>query len=405
MHNKLYKDKPIIVQKFGGTSLGSKEKISAAAKIIIESARSHNIVVVVSAIGNTTDALLDNAASFQLRNCKDYMGEYDTVLSAGEQISAGIMALTLMKLGCAAKSYLGWQVPIVTNGQNGNGKIVNIDTDNIYYSLANNEVPIVAGFQGVSDGRIVTLGRGGSDITAVSLAAKLGCKCEIYTDVMGVYDTDPRNNHRAAIINNIPYDQLLEMSSAGASVIHPRAAALAKQHKVNLKILSPDNQKHYTQAIYKKAMEIESITAIVSDENIQYIDIKPSNNDKATICILERLKTENVEIHSIQECSNNSLSMIVADEHSAHLKTVLEQECATYIQNTSAIETLAMISVIGYGLKNDIALSSRIISLLSDASIKISFLNTAERKVSFFVEKAKCKEACAILHNELIQKH
>jgi len=228
----------LIVQKYGGTSLGDAERIRAAARRVTELARQGNrVVVVVSAQGDTTDELIEKAVQINRRRA---MREMDAYLAAGEQMSAGLMAMAIGALGQSAVSLTGWQAGIQTDGIHGNAQIVHIDTARIRKELNTGKIVVVAGFQGLdSDGDITTLGRGGSDTTAVALAAYLKAdKCQIFTDVDGVYDRDPRVFPDAVRFSSISYEKMMALIENGAQVLHDRSVEMARQHRIRVEVLS-----------------------------------------------------------------------------------------------------------------------------------------------------------------------
>ena len=228
----------LIVQKYGGTSLGDGEKIRTAARRVVELARQgHKIVVVVSAQGDTTDEMIEKASKVNRRRA---LREMDAYLAAGEQMSAGLMAMAIGALGYPAVSLTGWQAGIRTDGIHGNAKIMDIDTGRIRRELAGGKIVVAAGFQGIdADGDITTLGRGGSDTTAVALAAWLDAdKCQIFTDVDGVYDRDPRIFPDAVRYDTISYEKMMALIENGAQVLHDRSVTLARDHGLRLEVLS-----------------------------------------------------------------------------------------------------------------------------------------------------------------------
>ena len=228
----------LIVQKYGGTSLADAGKIRTAARRVVELARQgHNIVVVVSAQGQTTDEMIEKAAQINRRRA---LREMDAYLAAGEQMSAGLMAIAIGALGFPAVSLTGWQAGIHTDGIHANAKITHIDTDRIQKELAAGKIVVVAGFQGVDpEGDITTLGRGGSDTTAVALAAWLKAqKCQIFTDVDGVYDRDPRVFADAVRFDAISYEKMMALIENGAQVLHDRSVEMARNHAIRLEVLS-----------------------------------------------------------------------------------------------------------------------------------------------------------------------
>ena len=228
----------LIVQKYGGTSLGDTARIRSAAKRAAQrQGEGHQVVIVVSAQGDTTDLMIEKAAHINKHRAAR---EMDAYLAAGEQMSAGLLAMAIGALGCASVSLTGWQAGIQTDGIHGNARIRNIDTTRIRKELESGKIVVVSGFQGVdSDGDITTLGRGGSDTTAVALAAYLQAdKCQIFTDVDGVYDRDPRKYPDAVRYDRIGYDEMLHMARSGAQVLHDRCVEMAKQHGVIGQVLS-----------------------------------------------------------------------------------------------------------------------------------------------------------------------
>ena len=228
----------LIVQKYGGTSLGDAERIRAAARRVTELARQGNgVVVVVSAQGDTTDELIQKAAELNRRRA---LREMDAYLAAGEQMSASLMAMAIGALGQSAVSLTGWQAGIRTDGIHGNARIVHIDTGRIRRELDAGKIVIVAGFQGVDpEGDITTLGRGGSDTTAVALAAYLEAdKCQIFTDVEGVYDRDPRVFPDAVRFSSISYEKMMALIENGAQVLHDRSVEMARKHRISVEVLS-----------------------------------------------------------------------------------------------------------------------------------------------------------------------
>lgn len=228
----------LIVQKFGGTSLMDTQRVMAAAQRVVASVqRGDRVVVVVSAQGHTTDTLVAEA---QAVNAFASLREMDACLAAGEQISASLMAMAIEKLGYEAVSLTGWQAGLHTNGVYGNARLTGLTNDRIQQELNRGKIVVVAGFQGVDDrGNITTLGRGGSDTTAVALSAYLGAElCQIYTDVDGVYDRDPRKDPAAVKYQKIGYEEMLALAKGGAQVLHDRCVELAKEHSVKIRVLS-----------------------------------------------------------------------------------------------------------------------------------------------------------------------
>ena len=261
------KKKLLIIKKFGGTSLSNIEKIKKAAKLIKKEVLLGNkVVVVVSALGKTTDKLQSLINKISYNSSTE---EIDTILSSGEQTSSGLMALALKNINVKARSFLGWQVPILTNRSYGKAKILDIDSKILKKEINKGITPVIAGFQGVSNEfRISTIGRGGSDTTAVAIASKLFAdRCDIHTDVEGVYTADPRWVRKAKKIDKLTYDEMLEMASVGAQVLEPRSVSLAKNNNIILWVKSSFKNVQGTKIDDSTKLEKRNVSGIVFSKN------------------------------------------------------------------------------------------------------------------------------------------
>ncbi|MDZ5761107.1 aspartate kinase [Lyticum sinuosum] len=405
--------KKIIIQKFGGTSVGSIDKIKQVAEIIADSAKDNIILVVVSAIGNTTDKLLAKALEITHPKSIEELSELDTILSAGEQISIGLLSLALRKNGLKAKSYLGWQLPIITDNSFSEGKIIDIKLENIKNSLENNEIPVIAGFQGICNGRITTLGRGGSDTTAVTIAGALQAKCEIYTDVDGVYTADPRIVSRARRLEYLSYSEILEMASSGAKVLHPRAAAIAMRYRIDVRILSTfikNNLNSGTTLVLKRNyMETNSITAVISDNNLTKItlcNINIKNKTNILTKIIENINECNIVIDHIFHQENSTshksdFTLIFDNDHLLRIQSVLESMKNKYYDEIIILKNIASISIIGIGIGNNLSIISKIFLILNENNIKINSFTTSETKIILLIDAFNSEIAVRTLHSGL----
>lgn len=244
----------LIVQKFGGTSVGSIERIRDVAKIVkTELDNDNKVIVVASAMSGVTDHLINLSLQVSNLETDDQRMEYDAILATGEKVSSGILSLTLQSMGIKARSWQGWQIPILTDEFFTKGRIKTIDATTLLTSIANDEVPVITGFQGVFNDRVVTLGRGGSDTSAAAIAvASHADRCDIYTDVDGVYTADPRIVPNAHIHSYITFEEMLEMAAAGSKVLHMRAVEIAAKFKLKLRVLSSFSQAQGTEIVSKE---------------------------------------------------------------------------------------------------------------------------------------------------------
>jgi aspartate kinase len=400
----------IIVQKFGGTSLGSIERIRHAADLIIrEKMRGNSVVVVVSAMGGVTDDLVrlaNSAAANKLRN-REELQEYDSILSAGEQISSGLLALALRAKGCKAKSWLGWQLPIETDSNNANGKITNLEIKEIKKSIKDGVIPVIAGFQGVCDeGRIVTLGRGGTDITAAAAAAALGAtRCDIYTDVIGVFTSDPRIvGNRARKLDYITYEEMLEMAFSGAKVLHARAVEIAIKYNLKMQVLSSFEDLPGTMLIDEEDVVEQSlvtgITCIDSEVCVTVTEVEHAPGSAAQI--FKVLSDHDVNVDMIvQNPSKNRHTDISFTIDKKDLETT--EKALASLDGGCFAEMLidanvTKISVVGIGMKTHAGVAQKMFHILSEKGINILVISTSEIKISVLVPAEYKELAVRALH-------
>lgn len=398
----------IVVQKYGGTSVGNIQRIQNVARRIIKKKEAGSLpVVVVSAMGDKTDILLDMAYQISPTPPKR---EIDMLISTGEQVSISLLAMALNELGHDAISLTGPQVGIRTEGHHTKSRIADIDDRVLRKHLNQGRIVIVAGFQGFNEeSDITTLGRGGSDTTAVALAGKLQCPCEIYTDVDGIYSLDPRLYSKAKKLDVISYEEMLEMASLGAGVMHTRAIELAQKYKIPILVAS--SMEDLPGTIIKESeqnMDIESavITGLALDNNEVLITL---NNVPYSITvtaeIFERMAKKEINIDMISQTSprdklvNISFSVPSTDLDDA--KSVLQYITAKYPQISTQInDNITKLSVVGIGMRSHSGVASRIFVLLAKAEIEVQMVTTSEIKISYVIDPKDQKKAVELIAGE-----
>ena len=397
----------LVVQKFGGSSVANPERIKNVAQRVVQCREQGNdVVVVVSAMGDTTDDFLGLMKEI---TDKPAERELDMLLATGEQISIALLTMAINSLGFSAISLTGPQAGIKTNNVHNKGKITNIDTGKIKGLLAEGSIIVVAGFQGLSEtGEITTLGRGGSDTTAVALAAALKADvCEIFTDVDGVYTTDPRIVHQAQKLNTISYDEMLELASLGALVLQPRAVEFAKNYDVVLHVRSSFN--HNEGTIVKGESELEKgrvVSGIAHDLNVAKLAIfdvpdQPGIAKK----VFKALAEVNVNVDMIIQSSTrdnvNDIAFTVTHDDLEIAMGVLERVANEIgAKKVVADENVAKLSIVGAGMVSHPGVAAMMFEALSDEDINIEMIATSEIKVSCIVRAAEIKLAVLALHHK-----
>ena len=390
----------IIVQKFGGTSVANAEKIRRAASRAIRAAESGNqVVVVASARGKQTDQLIADA--FEL-NPNPPKREMDQLLSTGEQQSVSLMAMALDAMGHDAISFTGGQIRMMTDGVHTKAHIVSIDAERIHRQLARGRIVIVAGFQGIDeDENITTLGRGGSDTTAVALAAALKAKeCEIYTDVDGIYTTDPRIFKGAVKLEKISYDEMLELASLGAGVMHIRAVGFGKRYDVDIHVRNSGNDARGT-LITHEVPQMEGV--VVSGATVQKdmakislvgVDNVPGNAAK----VFSHLAGAKVVVNDIIQTevsdrkANLSFMVAISDLESAK-SAVSEIKDDLNCESVFVREDIAMVSAVGVGMRTHYGVAEKMFSAMAKAKINIDSITTSEIRISCAVDKDQAEDA------------
>ncbi|MEG2203788.1 MAG: aspartate kinase [Oscillospiraceae bacterium] len=395
----------LIVQKFGGTSVANAERIKHVADIIIKTYnQGSNVVVVVSAQGKFTDVLVDKANEI---NPKASKREMDMLLSAGEQISVSLLAMAIEKQGYPVKSFLGWQAGFVTDSHHSNARIVRIDKERLENELAKRTILIVAGFQGVNRyDDMTTLGRGGSDTSAVALAAVLNAsKCQIFTDVDGVYTADPRMVPTAVKLDEISYDEMLELTSLGAQVLHNRSVEMAKRYNVNMEVLSSMEEKPGT--IIKEVVTVEKmiIRGVAQDVNVARIsltELKDQPGIAFKVFSLLSSKKINVDIilQSIGRDDTKDITFTVAkDNADAAIELLNQNKELIGIHEIICDKQIAKVSIVGAGMESNPGIASKMFEALSSANVNIQMISTSEIKISVLIDIRDAQRAVSAIHD------
>jgi aspartate kinase len=397
----------LVVQKFGGSSVANVERIQNVAKRVVGyKKKKYNLVVVVSALGDTTDELIDLAAKI---NPDASEREMDMLLSTGEQISVALLAMAIHKLGFEAISFTGAQVGIFTDANHSKARIIKINADKIREQLKKGKIVIVAGFQGVTMNQdITTLGRGGSDLTAVALATALKAdECEIYTDVEGIYTTDPRIEPKAKKIPEITFDEMLEMASLGAQVMQPRSIEVAKKFNVPLHVRSSFSEKTGTMIVKEaKTMEEALITGVTLNRS----------ESKITVCEVPDKPGVAADIFGNLSAGGVSVDMIV--QNVSHTRktdisfTVSNAQFAKAIKLTKKIakeigagdvlddQDIARVAVVGIGMKSNPGVASKMFKTLAENKINIEMISTSDISISCIIQKKFAETAVKAIHEK-----
>ena len=374
----------VVVQKYGGSSVADTDKIRAIAEGIIERKKTDpNIVVVVSAMGKTTDGYINMAKSVTDKPCKR---ELDALLSTGEMISASMLAITLEALGCKAISYNAYQLDIHTSGNHGKSLIDDINVDRIQESLDEGYVVVVTGFQGINDeGDITTLGRGGSDTSAVALAVKLNGKCEIYTDVDGVYFTDPRAYAGAKKLDEIEYEEMLELASLGAKVMHSRSIELAQKYGVEVYVGRTCGTVKGTYIRGGKNMKLEDkvITGIATSDADSSITIKELDMDNVS-ALFEDIANKSISVDMISQTAPidgklNVSFTIPKDEVDECIELAKKY---TSDENVAVDNEITKFSLVGLGMKHTAGVASKVFRIFKENNIRVKLITTSEIRIT-----------------------
>ena len=399
----------LIVKKFGGSSVANAERVFNVAKIIIEDYKKGNdVVVVVSAQGDTTDDLIDKAN--EINPDGGSKRELDMLLSAGEQISIALLAMAIEKLGFPVISLLGWQAGFSTDSNHGIARIKNVNSERIRNEIAKRNIVIVAGFQGLNKyDDITTLGRGGSDTSAVAIAASMKADvCQIYTDVDGVYTADPRKVPTAKKLNSITYDEMLELATLGAQVLNNRSVEMAKKYNVELEVLSSLENKPGTIVKETVKMEKTLIRGVAKDSNVATISVVGlQETPGVAFKIFNKLAQHKINVDIIlQSVGRDSTKDITFTVPKSDGKTAVQsinslKDSLNY-KEVTLDESVAKVSVVGAGMESHPGVASKMFEALYDAGINIRMISTSEIKISVLIDAEYADKAVRAVHDAFI---
>ena len=408
-----------LVLKFGGTSMGDLDRIRRAARIVAaEYNAGRRVAVVVSAMAGKTNELVawTDGAGRPAQGIDPSDDEYDAVVASGEQVTAGLLALTLRNMGLRARSWMGWQIPILTDDQHGKARIIDIPGEALGTAVDGGEIAVVPGFQGMTrDGRITTLGRGGSDTSAVAVAAALDCPCDIYTDVDGVYTTDPRIESRARRIERISYEEMLEMASLGAKVLQTRSVELAMAKRVPVRVLSsfiePDDHgvlpdKGGTlicdeEEIVEKRI-VSGVTMSRDEARITLLGL--GDRTDAPADVFTRLADAGVNVDMIVQSQSRTEGAVNLTFTTGRRDATRAAELMRAAQGDIGFqeirldEDVAKVSVVGVGMRSHAGVAQTMFRALADKGIKFQAISTSEIKISVLIDAAYAELAVRALH-------
>lgn len=396
----------LIVQKFGGSSVADADRVRNVASRVVETAEAGNkVVVVVSAQGDTTDDLIEKANEINPDASKR---EMDMLLASGEQISIALLAMAIEKIGHPVVSLTGWQAGFKSNAVHSNARISSIDTERVEAELDRKNIVIVAGFQGLSKyDDITTLGRGGSDTSAVALAAALHAdKCEIYTDVDGVYTADPRIVKDAKKLNEITYDEMLELASLGANVLHNRSVEMAKKYNVPLEVKSSFEKVDGTVVKEVTTMEKMLIRGVTRDNDVVRVAvIGVDDTPGIAFRIFSALAKENINVdmilQSVGRNSKKDIAFTVTKAHEEATLRVIEglKDTLNY-EEVTCRDDLSKVSIVGAGMATNPGVASKMFEALFAADINIHMISTSEIKVSVLLNVKYAERAVQVIHDK-----
>lgn len=398
----------LIVQKFGGSSVKDTEHLMNVAKIVTDTYKQgNNVVVVVSAQGDTTDDLIEKSVELN-GDTQPSKREMDMLLAAGEQISISLLAMAIQKLGCPSVSLLGWQAGFKTTSAHTSARIRKVDTSRIKKELDQRKIVVVAGFQGLSRyDDVTTLGRGGSDTSAVAIAAAMHADlCQIFTDVEGVYTADPRKVSGAIKLKEISYDEMLELATLGAQVLNNRSVEMAKKYNIELEVLSSLTKKPGTIVKEKPKMEKMLISGVAKDTNVARISLtcipdKPGLAFKMFSKLSARDINIDIILQSIGRNNSKDITFTVDKDKSAEAVEIVKK-FAEDIGAGDVIcdDNIAKVSIVGAGMETHAGVASTMFEALYDKQINIQMISTSEIKVSVLIDKSDADRAVTAIHDK-----
>ena len=411
-----------IVMKFGGTSMAGTERIRRVANIVRkQQAAGHEVAVVVSAMAGETDRLVTFCRE---ANPLYDPAEYDVVVASGEQVTSGLLALTLQAMGCKARSWLGWQLPVHTVEAHAKARVAAIDSDALVASMAAGEIAVIPGFQGVSgEGRVTTLGRGGSDTSAVAIAAAIEAdRCDIYTDVDGVYTTDPRIVARAHKLKYVTYEEMLELASVGAKVLQTRSVSLAMKEGVRVQVLSSFidddappaddlpgtmivSDEEMAKILKDSNMESQLVTGIAHDKNeARVVLTRVPDRPGAVAAIFSPLAEAAINVDMIiqnvgRDKGETDVTFTVPQADLARAQALLEDRREAIGYNRIITDSkVAKISVVGVGMRSHAGVAATMFKALADRAINVQAISTSEIKISVLIDEDETELAVRVLH-------
>ncbi|MGM0533674.1 MAG: aspartate kinase [Campylobacterota bacterium] len=392
-----------IVQKFGGTSVGNLDRIETVAKRVAQTkADGHDVVVVVSAMSGETNKLIEYAGHFSPNPSKK---EMDLLLSSGERVTSALLSIALNQMGHEAVAMTGREAGILTDSAHTTARISNIDPNPMDGALKEGKVVVVAGFQGISsDGKVTTLGRGGSDLSAVAIAGALQADlCEIYTDVDGIYTTDPRIEPNAKKMKKISYDEMLELASLGAKVLQNRSVELAKKLNLNLVVRSSFNQNEGTLITKEESMEEVLVSGVALDKDQARVDLKGVTDEPGIAsAIFKALSKEQINVDMIvQTISKDGATSLDFTVPQSQLETVknIMKSFSQSIKDIEYNDEIVKVSIVGVGMKNHSGVASKAFETMANENINIQMISTSEIKISMVVDKKYGELAVRALHS------
>jgi len=395
----------LLVQKFGGTSLEDANRIEVVADIIAKTISEGNkVAVVLSAMGEETDRLIDLAKSI---HSEPNLREYDALVSTGEQISVALMAMALNKRNLKAKSYTAYQLGIKTNKTHGRARIVDVKVDKLKKQLKKGVIPVITGFQGLNDeGDITTLGRGGSDTTGVAIAVALQAdECQIYTDVDGVFTTDPRICTKARLLDQISFDEMLELSSTGTKVLQLRAVEYASKHDMPIRVLSSFSESKGTLVEEKEDMERPIISGLSSIDTEAKLTIRGVPDLPGVAAkILGPVSDAGIDVDVIVQnisADNTTDFTFTVDQSDADAAKMILKETSESLGGGSieVDDDIAKVSIVGRGMRGQSGIASKMFQALADHEINILMITTSEIKISVVIQKGLMEKAVNALHD------
>ena len=399
----------LIVKKFGGSSVANAERVfNVANRIIDDYKKGNDVIVVVSAQGDTTDDLIEKAAEINPNGASKR--EMDMLLSAGEQISIALLAMAIEKLGCPVKSLLGWQAGFETDSHHSIARIKKVNTERLKKEIDKKNIVIVAGFQGLNKyDDITTLGRGGSDTSAVAIAASMKADlCQIYTDVDGVYTADPRKVSTAIKMDEISYDEMLELAAMGAQVLNNRSVEMAKKYNVELEVLSSLEVKPGTIVKEKVKMEKTLIKGVAKDNNVARISIVGlQDTPGVAFKIFNKLAQYKVNVDIIlqsvgRDTTKDITFTVPKDQGKQALEAIESIKDILEYKELSVDEDISKISIVGAGMESNPGVASKMFEALYDAGINIQMISTSEIKISVLIDAKYADRAVTAVHDAFL---